>query len=308
MSDIQTTYAEALESLIAKVRADTYIVAAVLVGSLAYDTVWERSDIDLLLVTEELKLQNPGLCLVEAGVNIHCSLMTRSDFRKMMDGAVQGSFIHSMLGKGQMLFSRDETLVELFAARHSMGDRDRSIQLLRMVSRVLPGLTKAEKWFHAKKDYDYCFLWIMKCVDALASMELLLNGEVPTREVIQRALVLNPTLFRSVYTDLIHGDPAPATLETALTGINRFLRENADIVFQPILTYLRDEGELRSISDILHYFARTYNLTSVDTACEWLADEGFLEKLATPVRLTGKSRVDVEEAAYYFSGEQDKCR
>ena len=53
MSDIQEVYTAALDSLLTKVRADTYIVAAVLVGSLAYDTVWQRSNIDLVLVTEE---------------------------------------------------------------------------------------------------------------------------------------------------------------------------------------------------------------------------------------------------------------
>jgi hypothetical protein len=38
------------------------------------------------------------------------------------------------------------------------------------------------------------------------------------------------------------------------------------------------------------------NLDNVDTLCEWLADENFLQKLASPVRLTEKSRV-VPEAA-----------
>jgi predicted nucleotidyltransferase len=35
---------------VAKVRRDGYVVAAILAGSLAYDTVWEKSDIDILLV------------------------------------------------------------------------------------------------------------------------------------------------------------------------------------------------------------------------------------------------------------------
>jgi hypothetical protein len=308
MSNIQEIYAAALDALVTKVRTDSTIVAAVLVGSLAYDTVWERSDIDLVLVTEEGREQKEGVCLVESGVNVHCTLVTRSQFRKMLEGSAQGAFVHSLLGKGRMLFSRDAPLVDLFDARHGLGERDRRAQLLRVASRVLPGVTKAEKWFHAKKDYDYCFLWIMKCLDSLASMEMLLHGEVPSREVIQRALVLNPDLFQGIYTELIHRDPPPSDLETALTKINGYLRANVEPIFGLVLDYLREEGEVRSITEMNHYFERNMNLEGVDTACEWLADEGYIEKLAVPVRLTTKSRVAMEEAAYYYSGEQDLCR
>ena len=307
MSDVQTIYADALESLIAKVRADSYIVAAVLVGSMAHDTVWEKSDIDLMLVTEETRQSKESICLTELGLNIHCCLVTRSKFRKLLEGTAQGSFIHSFLGKGRMLFSRDETLAELFEARHAMGERDRSVQMLTRTCQLLPGLTKAEKWFHAKHDYDYCFLWLMKCIDPLAAVELLLNGEVPAREVIQRALALNPDLFHAIYTDLIHADPSPAQLEIALTRITCYLRDHVEELFGLVTGYLRDEGAVRSITEINDYFARNMNAEDVDTACEWLADEGYLEKMAVPARLTAKSRVDVEEAAYYYSGEPDPC-
>ncbi len=306
MSDIQKVYAEALESLVSKLRADNYIVAALLVGSLAYDTVWERSDIDLILVTEETRQSKEGVCLVEMGVIIHGSLLTRSQFRKLLEGSAQGSFIHSLLGKGHFIFSRDDLLVELFEAQKGMGERDRQAQLLRVTSGLLPSLTKAQKWFHAKRDYDYCFLWIMKCVDSLASIELLLHGEVPTREVVQRALTLNPELFRGVYTDLIHTDPTATALEAALKSITRYLHANCASLFGLLLDYLREEAEVRSITEINHFFSRSFNIECADMACEWLADEGIIQKFAVPVRLTAKSRVAMEEAAYYFVGE-DIC-
>jgi hypothetical protein len=76
------------------------------------------------------------------------------------------------------------------------------------------------------------------------------------------------------------------------------------VLFGPLFAYLREEGELRSMTDINHHFSRHFSISSVDIACEWLADEGFLRRFATPLRLTDKSRVDVEEVAYYFSGEE----
>lgn len=305
MPGIEEAYTSALDSLLGKVTADPCILAAVLLGSMAYDTVWERSDIDLLLVIQEAKRKKEeGLCLVEAGINIHCMIATRSEFRRMLEGSVQGSFIHSLLLKGRMLFSRDEPLSELFEARQALGERDRAVQVLTTASSVIPGLTKAQKWLHVRGDHAYCCFWILKCVDALASVEVLLHGEVPTREVVQQALPLNPALFQAVYTRLIEGTPEPERLEEALAAMEAYLRSNARVLFSPILDYLQAEGGLRSMTEINHHFERHFNIEGVGAACEWLADEGFLHQLATPVRVAERSHIDVEEAAYYFPGDE----
>ena len=45
------TFTAALDALVAQVRQDRSILAAILCGSLSHDTVWAKSDIDLVLVT-----------------------------------------------------------------------------------------------------------------------------------------------------------------------------------------------------------------------------------------------------------------
>jgi predicted nucleotidyltransferase len=302
---IQSLYEEALETLVSKLKQDPYVLAAVLLGSLSHDVVWEKSDIDLLIVTQETRQKEEGFCLVERGVNIHAILSTRSEFRKMMVGAIQSSFLHSTLMKGRLLFSHDETVEELFANRHTLGARDREIQLLSAVTFVLPALTKAEKWLHVKQDADYSFLWIMKCVDGLASIETLLQGEITGREVVQQALRHNPAFFRAIYTDLIRQEKTPETIGAALQAIHAYLHARIFVLFKPLLDYLAESDGIRSATEINHYFANQMNLEGVDGACEWLADEEILQKVSSPLRLTEKSRVNVEEAAYYYEGRAE---
>jgi predicted nucleotidyltransferase len=57
---IQSQYEEAVAQLVEKLQRDPYIVAAILLGSLSYDVVWEKSDIDMLLVTEETRSRSGG--------------------------------------------------------------------------------------------------------------------------------------------------------------------------------------------------------------------------------------------------------
>ena len=49
---VRRQFTAALDSLVADLKRDRSILAAILCGSLSHDTVWSRSDIDLALVKE----------------------------------------------------------------------------------------------------------------------------------------------------------------------------------------------------------------------------------------------------------------
>ena len=301
--EVQERYKRALDSLISKLREDTTVLAAVLMGSMSHDVVWEKSDIDLLIVTTEVKLKSTALFLTEEDVNIHAYLCTRSEFRKNLDGSLQSSFLHSLLSKGKMLFTRDETLTELYAARTEFGTRDRQSAALRAMVGALPELAKAEKWLHVRKDPHYCLVYILSVVHALAILETALQGEIASREVVQQALRLNPRFFQSGYTDLLSSEHSIAAMEVAINEIQIYLRGRAFKAVVPLLEYLEQEGTMRSATEIADYFHKNMRLPGIETVCEWLADEGIIRKVAMPVRVTEKSKVSVEEAAYYFDGD-----
>src|SRR5437899_1571430 len=74
-------YNEALESLVARLKQDRYVLAAILYGSLSHDQVWHKSDIDLVIIGREEKKpsrdREGAFCLVENGVNVHATLVPR---------------------------------------------------------------------------------------------------------------------------------------------------------------------------------------------------------------------------------------
>src|SRR5207248_10012105 len=111
---IEQQFATALDGLIEEVKEDRSILAAILCGSLSHDTVWAKSDIDLALVTvDDRKVESSSLALYADGVNVHAFLMPRAEFRKTVEGAVRNSFSHSMLAKGRLLYTHDETIAAL---------------------------------------------------------------------------------------------------------------------------------------------------------------------------------------------------
>ena len=305
-ASVQQQFDAALGRLVAQIREDRSVLAAILCGSLSHDTVWAKSDIDLVLVTiDDRKVEQSDVALYADGVNVHAFLMPRAQFRKTVDSAIHNSFVHSLLAKGRVLYTHDETIAELCGTLSAIGGRDTRLQLLGAATQALPPIYKAHKWLLTRGDLEYTALWILYAATPLAQIEVIGAGRLADREVIPQAMTLNPAFFRTIYTDLLNAPKTRAAVEGALDAIDRYITQRTPALFAPIFDYLREVGEPRSCSEIERHFERNLGVTCVTTACEYLADQGLIGKASTPVHLTRKSHVEVQELAFYSLGRPD---
>jgi uncharacterized protein len=299
-AQVQDRFNTALDTLVEGIKRDRSILAAILCGSLSHDTVWSKSDIDLVLVTiDEKKSDREGLSLYADGINVHASLMTRGDFRKTVEGSLCGSFMHSLLSKGRLLYTHDDTIAALCERLTVLGERDTQLQLLAAATHALPCLYKAQKWLATRGDLDYASLWILYTANALARIEVLLAGLLVDREVLPQALKLNPVVFRIIYSDLLNSKKSRPRVEAALSAAEEYLAGHTTALFAPIFDHLSEVGEARSATEIEDHFQRNFGIGGVTLACEYLADRGLIGKAALPVRLTKRSNIDVNELAFF---------
>jgi predicted nucleotidyltransferase len=303
-ASIQKKFAEALDELVAQVKQDRSILAAILCGSLSHDTVWAKSDIDLALVTiDDKKLDRSHVSLYASGVNVHAFLMPRADFRKTVEGAVRNSFMHSLLAKGRLLYTHDETIAGLCARLHEIGERDTQMQLLAAGTHALGPVDKAHKWLVTRGDLDYTALWILYAATPLARIEVIGARLLADREVIPQAMNLNPAFFKTIYTDLLNAKKTRKNVQAALDAVDGYLDDRAATLFGPVLDHLREVGEARSSTEIEAHFKRNFDIEGVTTACEYLADKGLIAKVSTPVQLTKRSNVLAQELAFVYVEE-----
>ena len=301
---VKEKFSTALATLVERVKLDRSILAAVLCGSLSHDTVWEKSDIDLVLVTaDDKKRPEFGLSLYADGINVHAMLMPRAEFRKTAEGAIRNSFQHSMLAKGRLLYTHDETITALCEQLRAIGERDTQLQLLAAASHALPSVYKANKWFLTSGDLDYTALWILYAANSLARIEVLEARRLLDREALPVAMELNPAFFKTVYTDMLNAKKTSKTVQAALCAIDGYLEKRAPVIFGPVIEHLREVREARSATEIDDYFERNFGIGGVTGVCEYLADQGILGKAPLPVRLTKNSNVDVDELAFFYAGE-----
>jgi uncharacterized protein len=301
---IQQKFTEALDGLVEEVKEDRSILAAILCGSLSHDTVWEKSDIDLVFVTiDDKKVDRADRALYANGVNVHAFLIPRAEFRKTVEGSIRNSFMHSLLAKGRLLYTHDQTIADLCARLREIGERDTQVQLLRAATNALAAIYKAHKWFLTRADLDYTALWILYAATPLAQIEVIGARLLADREVIPQALKLNPAFFKTIYADLLNAKKTRKSVQMALDAIDHYVTQRTAMLFGPVIDHLREVGEARSCSEIEDHFQRNFDVRCVTTACEYLADQGILGKGSTPVRLTKKSNIDVQELAFFYMGE-----
>lgn len=306
---VSRTFSTALDALVAQIKADRSVLAAILCGSLSHDTVWAKSDIDLVLVTiDDRNVEASHQALFADGLNVHAILIPRTEFRKTVEGSRHHSFMHSFLAKGRLLYTHDESIAALCERLHAMGARDAAIQLLEAGASALPSIYKAHKWLLTRGDLEYTALWILYAATPLAQVEVIGAGLLADREVLPQALALNGAFFKTVYVDLLNTRKTRERVETALAAVDAYVAARAPALFAPVIDHLRDAGEARSCHEIEDHFRKTSGVHGVTIVCEYLADQGLIGKASTPVHLTRRSNVDVQELAFFHrSGAPDAC-
>jgi predicted nucleotidyltransferase len=303
-AEVEQKFQAALDVLVGQIKRDRSILAAVLCGSLSHDRVWSKSDIDLLLVTiDDKKASKESLSLYADGINVHAFLMQRAQFRKSIEGAFRNSFHHSLIAKGKLLYSHDDTIAALCGQLQAIGERDTQVQLLAAATHALSTLYKAHKWFLTRADLEYSSLFILYTANALAKVEVIRARLLADREVLPQAMKLNPAFFKVIYSDLLNAKKTAKSVQTALTAIDGYLAQHTPELFGPVIDHLREVGEARSATDIDDHFSRNFGIEFVTGACEYLADCGIFGKAALPAQLTKRSNVNVEELAFFYAGE-----
>lgn len=296
-TEMKERFQAATESFISKVKDDPNVIAVIICGSLAYDQVWEKSDIDMTLVVRDQLLKNESYSIVEDEITINVHLIVRSGFKRYLDNIKGGSFMHSYLAKGHIVFTSDDSLIEYFEDFKKMGSDDVALSIFLIACELVHQCDKCLKWLTVKKDPLYAQYYLLKAAESIARMEVNLSGEPPTREAILRAYTLNPGMITPYYQEAMSHHYNEEEISNAIQGIYRYLEQHLSIIKKPVLEYMSDQ-EIKTVTLITKYFhTESHFITGI---FDYLAEMGVIAKVSQTIRITPKSKMAVEEIAYLY--------
>jgi predicted nucleotidyltransferase len=294
---IKQRYLEATRSFIDKVKEDPNVIAVIVAGSLAYDQVWEKSDIDMTLIVRDQVLKNESYCIIEDDITINVGLIVRSGFKRYLDSLQGGSFGHSYFSRGQIMYCTDDSLIEYFEEFKHMGSDDQAMSIFITACELVHHCDKCRKWLTVKKDPLYAQFYLLKAADNVARMEVCLHGESPSREAILKAYTLNPDMITPYYQGAMSHHYSVEEIEAAIVKLEGYLELHLDMIKKPVVEYMAD-GEMKTVTMITKYFRTdSHFITGI---FDFLCEMGVIAKVSQTIRITPKSRKAVEELAYQY--------
>jgi hypothetical protein len=301
----------ALNQLIERIAEDRYLLAIVLVGSLAEETIWQRETLRLWIIEADgvsRRLPSDGKderifrILVENGINIHAELIPRSRFKQMVEGASRTAFSCNFFARRQLVYSKDPSIDAWFKQADNVATKDRERELLTFSTWTIHAHRHARKRLDVKDDLDLAAQGILGAAHSVAHTEIIRQGQVWEQDVIYRAIDGAPELFQTIYLDVLAKRRNRRVLTQALDAIDAYLDTHYRDHLRPLLDYLHKQNRVVPLSEMSDHFAFSQlHPWHLESACEWLERKGLLEKISAPFKLTKRSLERVEEPAYFFT-------
>ncbi len=299
-AELRKRYLAAVDRFVEKVKPDPNVIAVIVSGSLAYDVLWEKSDIDMYVVVRDQQLKNTSYAIIDDGIVINVSLTIRSSFKRDMEGIIGGSFFQSYLAKGNMVYSTDDSLVEAFEDMKLVGKDDIARSAFLITGKLLGEVEKAEKWLTARQDPLYAQYYLLKAAESVAAMELCLAGQPIGRDAIQKALTLNPDAITPFYHEAMSRHLSEEEIKQGIDTLYAYIEQHLDIIQRPVIAFMEDEEIKTSTLIAKHFGTESHFLIHV---FEHLADLGVIERVSQTIRITPKGRQNHEELGYLYIRE-----
>lgn len=292
----------ALIQFVAKLKEDKTIVAAIIYGSYVNGTLWEKSDIDMILIVNDEKLPYDFRSFIEQGIIINSLVFSRQNFKRRIQGIIQGDEFHSLFHQSKLLYTTDPSIETYYEGITDIGQSDKALQLLIYGINAVAGYSKAMKGLKVLGDATYCYYKMSELIDNLAHLTVLMNNQIPLQKVVLQAKELDPELMDELYIRYVQTVPDEKQVACLMETIHRFLVRHSLFLFEPILQLITESGMAQPVSYLHeHLFKRTQlDLPHFLEACEWLADLNIVKRVPSSVRLTSRSRMEVDEPAYYL--------
>ena len=299
MQNIQARFEAALAAFVDKVKPDPNVRAVIVMGSLANDVVWEKSDIDLTVLMREVKQTTRSFCVEEDGIILNVNLTAEFDFKRYMERSVGAGGMLSFYAKARVAFTKDEQITKLLADFQHMGADDRALAFFQCATYLVGDMEKIEKWLTVKDNLLYTQSWILRTADMYANMRLTLDGKPMSREAVLKLMEYDPAPMQRLYVRPLSGPMTREELWDALRFIKQLLVDNVALLEQPVAAYMTD-NEPRNVTTLCKHFGMDSH--GIYHVFDFLEEMGITARVTENTRITPKSRDVVEEVAFIYLG------
>jgi len=152
---ITEKYRSVLDEFVKEVTVDSNILAIILAGGLHHNYLNGSSDINLIIVVQDDKIQNYSYTCLYEEIVFNIDVFQRTQIIRNLSSQTGDYYRYSYLSDNEIIFSRDEALKEILSQVREVKKNYLDEIIIISVSEVLFHIREIKKWLDIKGETTY---------------------------------------------------------------------------------------------------------------------------------------------------------
>ncbi|KEI82154.1 nucleotidyltransferase domain-containing protein [Clostridium botulinum] len=276
MNDNIIKYQTAFNNVIDRLKNNESVLAVMVFGSMVTGDLWEESDIDLFVVTnEDIKVEK--IYTQEEDVPIHVKIIDKKNLDKIYQCDLRGGKTHRIFASSRLVFSKDSSISSWYDRGRYYPDIDRERWNLVYLGEIFKYIGVCKKYLKNRGFYT-AYSDSVKLTEAFSKLYVNFSGYMISKDVINMATSLDDD-FKNIVDDLFFNkDNIEESIIKLIEYIKIYLNDNIRNITSLLLNYMKEKDTFLSSQDILmDDLFKCYSI-SMEDILEYLYYKNIIKK------------------------------
>lgn len=289
------TYQNAYEIALNKFKKNKYVIAVVVYGSMISGDIWEKSDIDFMVITREPGKTDKIYSKV-LDVPVHINYISKSIFVDSYNNTLKGGTFHKAFFMGKLVYCIDEEIKEIHNSTRFYSDRDISIRNIEIFCNLINSVHYAKKFMDTGK-YETSFQWCVEVLKNYARVMMNSKGHITDKDILSFAVNMNSKV-ENIFVTLNDDKPLLGRLNYIIEATEKFIMSNIESISKPLIAFMEQSESPCSASDIQNSSEFKQVDVDINVLLELLSSVGYIKEKNRRYLAKGEEYL-IDEIVYY---------
>lgn len=290
-------YQKAFNTMVERLKNNEQILAAMVFGSMVTGDLWDKSDIDMFVVTSERISDIKNIYMEEMEIPVHVKFMSKSKFLKLHTMDLKGGFMHRIFASSRLVFSKDQDITTYYDKGRFYPDLDRERWNMVYFGKLLKNIDVCRKYLHNDGVYT-AYTSAIKCSEEFAKLYVNLLGYMISKDATIMAMDLNDAFKERVDELFFNKEDVIKAIENMLTFIEKYVEANLKEINSILLEYMQSKDSFLSAEDIKKDALFSDFDISIEAILEKLSEKEVIKKETRPFK-TNNGKVLFNEIVFF---------
>lgn len=292
--DYQIAFNKTVESL--KVKKE--VLALFVFGSIMNGDLWEKSDIDLIVICDELLDNINNIYTEHNDIPIHIKLIDKKKFISLCTGDNKGGYIHRLFSSSKLVFSNDKDIEELYDKERFFNDFCGERWNMVFLSDLLKSISECKKYLYKDSIYN---AYTLASISVRNYAKLIVNfsGYMINRDVVNMAMNLDDKLSCIAEEFFMRKNHLKKDIEILINYIDDNINKNMKAYTSILINYMKEINTSLSSREIaFSKLFREYKI-NMEEILNKLYELEIVNKMKRPYK-SSLGNILIEENVYYI--------